>query len=81
MPKKKCILNKETQLKCSINWNFEVEQSKNIQSNKENKNVREENKRAICFIMMPFSSGTKSRQSAPTKGRIINNDSILINYN
>ena len=80
IPKKKWILNKETQLKCSINWNFEVEQSKKSQRNKESKNVREENKKAICFITISFSSGTVSKQITPTRGKIISDESILINY-
>lgn len=80
-PKKKCILNKETQLKCSINWNFEVEQSKKTQRNKEKRNVKEEKKRAICFIKIFFSSGTESRQNIPIKGNVIKDDNIFSNYN
>ena len=79
-PRKKWMLNKETQLKCSINWNFDVEQSKNTQKRRENKNVKEENRRAICFITVFFSSGIESKQKIPNKGMVIRNEIILINY-
>jgi hypothetical protein len=62
-------------------WNFDVEQSKKTQSNKENKNVKEDERKAICFITTFFSSGTERRQNVPIKGNIIKNDSILIDYN
>jgi hypothetical protein len=80
MPKKNWILNIESQLKYSINWNFEVEQSKSTQRNNENKNVNEEKKRAICFIIVSFSSGTRRRQNIPIRGKIISSERILINY-
>ena len=81
IPRKKEMLNKETQLKYSINWNLEVEQSKSTQKNREDRNVKEENERAICFMRIFFSSGIGRRKSIPSKGRVISNESILINCN
>ena len=57
-----------------------MEQSKKTQRNREIRNVKEENNKAICFIITSFCSGIKSKQITPIKGKIISNESILINY-